>query len=283
MRSALLKYIILSLLILVFSGCSRTRLVYNYLDLFLLWKIDDYITLSDEQEDRVKQQLQFLLEWHRNDQLPRYIQFVDQIQKNTQTDMTAEHFQQYFETIEAFLRDIMIQAEPDISQLLFRLDREKQNELIKNLSEKQEQLEKKYLKLNQEKYRKKRIKRTEKLLMRFIGKLTTKQKKILAGWADNMDPSRELWLENRRAWQSHFQKQLSKDKPYTCKQKELKRLLINPELFRSNEYDKVMKQNQLTIFSMLEAILLQLTEKQKYHLNKELGKIKNDLVSLLKE
>ncbi len=281
MRSAVLKYIVLSLFILLFSGCSRTRFVYNYLDLFLLWKLDDYVTLNNEQEDEVKQQLQLLLEWHRKDQLPRYIQFIEQIQKNTQTKMTEEQFQQYFETIEVFLRDLMIQAEPDISKLLFLLDLEEQNELIKNLSEKQEQLEKKYLKLNQEKYKKKRIKRTEKSLKRFIGKLTTRQKKSLTDWADKMVPSRKLWLENRRTWQAQFQEILSKDKSCSDKQNELKRLLINTKQFRSSEYQSTLIQNQRTIFSMLETIHHQLSEKQKKHLDKELGKIKNDFVSLL--
>jgi hypothetical protein len=280
MRSIRLKGLIVLIIILTFSGCSRTRLAYNHLDLFLFWKLDDYISLDNDQKDRVKQQLQFFLQWHRKEQLPRYIQFVEQIQKNTRTKMTAGHFQQHFSTVEGFLNDIMIQTEPDITQLLFQLNWQKQKELFKNISEKQKILEKKYLKLNQEEYRQKRVKRTEKILKRFLGRLTAEQKKTLADWTDSLIPSRKLWLENRRNWQAQFQTLLRKKISNSIKQKELKRLLIHPEQFTSSEYQKTLKQNQLAHFSMLATIQQQLTEKQKKHLKKEWAKIKADLVSL---
>jgi hypothetical protein len=280
MRSTRLKGLITLIIILTLAGCSRTRLAYNHLDLFLFWKLNDYISLDNDQKDRVKQQLQFFLQWHRKEQLPRYIQFVEQIQKNTQTKMTADHFQQNFTTVEGFLNDIMIQIEPDITQLLFQLNRKKQKELFKNISEKQKSLEKKYLNLNQGEYRQKRLKRTEKILKRFLGRLTAEQKKTLSGWTDSLIPSRKLWLENRRNWQAQFQKLLREKTSNTIKQKELKWLLIHPEQFSSSEYQKTLRQNQLAHFSMLATIQQQLTEKQKKHLKKELARIKADLVSL---
>ena len=280
MQSIRLKGLIVLIIILSFSGCSRTRLAYNHLDLFLFWKLDDYISLENDQKDRVKQQLQFFLQWHRKEQLPRYIQFVEQIQKNTQTKMTADHFQQDFTTVEGFLSDIMIQIEPDITQLLFQLNQKKQKELFKNILKKQKRLEKKYLALNQREYRQKRLKRTKKILKRFLDRLTDEQKKTLTDWTDKLVPSRKLWLENRQNWQAQLQKLLREKTSNTIKQKELKWLLIHPEQFSSSEYQKTLRQNQLAHFSMLATIQRQLTEKQKKHLKKELAKIKADLVSL---
>jgi len=280
MRSYFLKCFIISILIFTSSGCSRTRLVYNYLDVLLLWKLDNYITLNSDQEDRVKHSLQHFLEWHRREQLPRYLQFIEQIQKNIHTEMTADQFQQHFSEIEGFLRDIMVEAEPDIIQLLFLLDQEKQEELISNMSAKQKLREKKYLKLNPEEYREKRLKRTEKILKRFIGRLTNEQKISLINWADKRVPIRKLWLENQREWQERFHALLREKELKTSIKKELKQLLINPEPFRTVNYKKALKQNQLTTFSMLENIHNQLTEKQKKHLKKELIKIKKDLVRL---
>jgi hypothetical protein len=271
--------IILFLFFLLF-GCSSTRLYYNYLDWIISWRLDDYINFNNEQTDWFEQQLDGLLIWHRQDQLPRYIQFVEQFQRDVTRPITVELLKQRSQTIQDFWRDIMAQAEPDIYHLMLWLSQEQRQLLFENISKKQEELAEKYLKLTSDKRQQRRIKQTEKVFKRFIGKLTSEQKTALESWAKKLSPSQRLWMENRRTWLTRLQEVLNANESESYKREQLHRLFVEPESFWSKEYRIAVDQNQLITYSLLVTIHEQLTEKQKKHLGKVLGNLKKDFVYL---
>lgn len=282
MSSSSLKLLIISFLLFTLFGCSSTRLGYNYLDWIISWNLDDYINFNNEQDDWFEQQLDVLLMWHRKDQLPRYTQFVDQFQNDVTNTITVELLKQRTETIQNFWRDIMAQAEPDINHLLLWLDHDQRQELIVKISKKQEELENKYLGLTSEKHKQRRIKRTEKVLKRFIGKLTSGQKTGLENWSSKLIPSQRLWMENRRTWQTQLYGVLNGNESESYRREQLQRLFVEPESFWSKEYRNAIEQNQLTTFLFLVSVHEQLNEKQKKHLQKELENLKEDFVSFIK-
>ena len=69
------------LVIIVFSitSCS-TKLAYNNLDWLASWYVDDYVNLTDTQEDEFDTKLDAFLMWHRNIELQNYILQIKTIQ-----------------------------------------------------------------------------------------------------------------------------------------------------------------------------------------------------------
>ena len=65
----------------ILTGCTTLTLTYTYTDRLLLWKIDHYFHLSNEQDKQVKARLAELHAWHRHTELPRYAEFLRQIQE----------------------------------------------------------------------------------------------------------------------------------------------------------------------------------------------------------
>ncbi len=280
MRPRLLLLFILLLLFSTLLACSRTRIAYNYSDWIISWYLDDFISFTDKQDDWLEQQLSALMIWHRRDQLPRYIQAVEQLQNDLAGPITEEIMANHFETIQRFWQDIMLQAQPEIVHLLLWLDSEQIRDLFKNIAEQQAELEEKYLNVPSGKRRQRRIRQTEKILRRFIGKLATGQRIEVEKWADSLIPSQRLWLENRQQWQDRLHTLLNEDAPESYKREQLYQLFVEPELLWSTEYRNSFEKNKCRTFLLLVAVHEQLTEKQKRHLQKRLERLKEDFMHL---
>ncbi len=67
---------VIAALFLVLTACSGTTLVYNRLDTILPWYVDDYVDLDNPQQQLLDQTLQPFLRWHRQQELPRYVEVL---------------------------------------------------------------------------------------------------------------------------------------------------------------------------------------------------------------
>lgn len=66
-------------LLALVAGCSSTTFFYNRLPIFVGWYVGDYVTLSREQGVLFDAQLEILLDWHRQAELPQYITLLDSL------------------------------------------------------------------------------------------------------------------------------------------------------------------------------------------------------------
>ena len=80
------------------TGCSALTLTYTYAQRLLLWKVDRYFQLSDEQDKLVKARLADLHTWHRQTELPRYAEFLRQVQDRWRDGVSAEEIEWAFDT-----------------------------------------------------------------------------------------------------------------------------------------------------------------------------------------
>lgn len=68
--------IILALLLLTCTGCSRITFVYNHADWLLRHWIDDYTSFNNQQEEEIHFAVDDYMRWHRKYALPEYIAFL---------------------------------------------------------------------------------------------------------------------------------------------------------------------------------------------------------------
>ena len=264
-------------------ACSSTRLAYNYLDWVIGWYLDDYIQLNKEQDDYYDHQLEELLQWHRSDQLPRYVRFVDEmmlhVDRQVHTDMLLERKN----TMREFIRVFMVRAAPDCIKLLLWLDPEQRQAFYAAGAEKQKHFEKKYLDEPEIESKKRLYKQMKKILKRFIGRLTDEQENIVQRWADSLIRVQHLWLENRRIWLSTLQTVLEGSDKDTEKKRRLYQLLVEPESLWSTAYSRAVRQNEIRTLDMFSDIHNSMIEKQKKYLHGSLSRLKKDFERLAEE
>ena len=264
-------------------ACSSTRLAYNYLDWVIGWYLDDYIQLNKEQDDYYDRQLEELLQWHRSDQLPHYVRFVDEmmlhINKPVHTDMLLDRKN----TMREFIRVFIARAAPDCIKLLLWLDADQRQAFYAAGAEKQQQFEEKYQDEPEIDRSKRLYKQMKKILNRFIGRLKDEQEHIVKRWADSLIGVQHLWLENRRIWLSTLQTVLEGSDTDTEKKRRLYQLLVEPESLWSTAYSRAVRQNEIRTLCMFSDIHNSMTEKQKKHLHVSLSKLKKDFERLADE
>jgi len=69
-------------LLLCLSGCSSTTFLYNRLDTLIGWYVRDYVPLSRDQRNDFNRRVEALLDWHRADELPEYVAWLDEFEES---------------------------------------------------------------------------------------------------------------------------------------------------------------------------------------------------------
>lgn len=83
---------IISLLVLacLLQACSAAKLAYNQAPELAYWYLDGYVDFSSEQSLQVKDDLHKLQAWHRQTQLPTYIDTLQKMQQKMPGDVNAQ-------------------------------------------------------------------------------------------------------------------------------------------------------------------------------------------------
>ncbi|MGJ7510603.1 DUF6279 family lipoprotein [Variovorax sp. GT1P44] len=186
----------------VLAACSAIKLAYNNLPEVSYWWLDGYVDFDGTQTPRVRDELERLLAWHRQNELPKIVGLLQRAQVLAPNDITPEQTCEMVSEIRTRLLALAERAEPAGA------------ELAVSLTESQlQQLERKYVKINAD-YRKDWLdrsvakqheKRYEQFLDRsedFYGRLDDDQRDLLRRQvARSVFDPRELDAERKRRQQ----------------------------------------------------------------------------------
>ena len=102
------RALILLLLSLSLSGCA-VRLLYNWLDWAIEWKLDDYFSLTRQQSQVLDAQITPLLQWHRREALPQYVRALRSLSFDLRRPLTEAEVARYMDIFEQLMQQL---AEP---------------------------------------------------------------------------------------------------------------------------------------------------------------------------
>ena len=148
-----LRHLTLLMLLVVLTGCSSTTFIYNRLDFFIPWYLGDYVDLNREQKARLDELLQPFLAWHRAEELPQYLQILDDIDARLDGPIsgadvgdTLDEVEQAWLRVETRALDWLLALGADFSD-------EQIARFIEELRDKQVEYEEKYLTRTEQEYR----------------------------------------------------------------------------------------------------------------------------------
>lgn len=74
---------------LVLQGCNAVKVAYNQAPTLAYFYLDSYIDFNDAQSTQIKNDLAQMQAWHRQTQLPGYIDLLQNLQQKIKQDITA--------------------------------------------------------------------------------------------------------------------------------------------------------------------------------------------------
>ena len=200
-KMPLLRTLLTALLILtVLSGCSANRFLYNRLDTFVNWWIDDYVALSVEQQGAFDAGLSSVLRWHRYDELPRYKTIIAESLAALEGGVTlveAELIADGIDQAVMRLQGQMLELLLDVGDLLTD---EQIAEFLSTIDDDQASYRDKRLSRSNDEYFEDSADSLEDLAKRLLGRLTREQKQLVASTSRELTRLDGLWYADREKW-----------------------------------------------------------------------------------
>lgn len=268
------------LTLLVLSGCSST-FTYRNLDWLVHWFIDDYIELTDQQEQVFDGHMKQWLAWHKSVELPRYRAHLETLREQVANgDMTQQQWLSHFEQGRAHWIRLRDHLSPELAVMAESLSDEQVTSLFKaiekdiNEDDEKDEESKSDAELLEE-----RKERMQDNLKDYIGRLTDKQKQLIEHYAP-MFVNSNYWPDyQRRVTQAARElfEQRQTDPEFSNK---LAVLMMNPDIYKIAEHEQVAEQNRRTSAAFLAEALSSTTAKQKRKMLSKIDDLIEDVTDL---
>ncbi len=268
----------LLLALLVLGGCSSTTFVYNRLDFLLPWYLDDYVELNTVQDQFLDDQLQPFLAWHRDLDLPLYLQILDDIDRRLDRQLTVDDIA----AISLEFEDAWFRLEDRALDWLLalgeRLTEEQVQEFLAALWEQQEKYEKKYLKRSDQEYRRDSYDSLVDNLQDYLGRLDKDQKQVLENASEQLMRSDAIWLRERNRWLQRMEEFMLREPGW---QQAVRDSINRRSETVAADYVELYEHNLGVIYAALAEVLNSRTEKQDSRLRKKIADLREDLQTLV--
>ena len=269
---------LLTLLMLSLTGCSSTTFVYNRLDFIIPWYLGKYVDLERGQKSSLDQLLDPFLAWHRTEELPVYLEIVDEMLATLDGEITPEQiaaiatqFEQAWLRIEARGLEWMISLGEELSD-------EQMAEFIDKLWEKQAEYEEEYLTRSDQEFREETYDNLKDSVQDYLGRLDWDQRTMLDEATKKLRRSDAIWLRERELWLERLGEILQREEDW---QQALRDSLANREQTTSAEYHEVYEHNARVLYAAIARVLNVRTDPQDKRLRKKLEDLREDIETLM--
>lgn len=271
-------------LMLLMSGCS-SKLAYNNLDWLIYWYMDDYIELNDQQEAIFDKRLEQWIDWHRSEEMPRYIAHLKAVRDDIINDaLNEERLMEHYEKATDHWQRLRAEITPELASMANRLNDDQVIRLFAALEKDNKESEESIIEIDEKTPEERAEQRLEDLqedMSSRIGSLTDEQKAIIADFSPLFKRSSRLWLEYRRDLQQRARALFANRENNPDFSAELEALMLNPEQYRSEAFLDVWNNNRNQHARMAAELSHTLTDKQKRKLVEEIDDMIDDLEDLL--
>lgn len=273
------KLSLIMLSVLFLTGCSFS-FIYNHLDWWANWYLDDYVTLNDEQQIAFDKSFNDLHTWHRTTQLAIYQQQLKQLQRQVNEGISQENLELHFDQVRNHWMTLREYAKPQLISLTEMLSFEQREEFMFALKESNDERLADHDDEPLDEWQADLCKGQQKDIKKWIGKLTREQKSEICKVMKGLQPTFYDWMDYRQRWYQSFlaimsPQELSRDFEY-----QFAELISQPEKFKSQEYLNKSLENRKVSIALMVYVFNSLTDKQVNTFNNRVGDLIEDLHEL---
>lgn len=263
------RAVVLTALLLVLGGCSL-RLTYGFLDWWLLWQVEDYLTLNHSQQQQLEQSLKQFHQWHRQHELPRYAALAEEAaQLMAAPRISREQLQQIEAQAVELWQASLERLLPAGTQLLVSLSNDQLGELAESLADARAEFAKDYVEPPANERLHSRRQRLEETLESLLGDLTPAQQQQLAVTVSRLQESAALALAHREQEHGRFLKLLERrQQPGFAV--ELASFVRDHDVRRPPQLQQAYDHNGALVQQLVVELHASLSPSQRQHLNRYL-------------
>ena len=273
------KLIAALLLTLLAAGCTMS-FTYNHLDWLIPWYVDDYVDLSRQQRQLLQGQLGPVLQWHREEELKRYLELLDRIEADLAGEVTAVQVRSWADEIIAAAERVEENMVSVALQFGATLSDEQLAEFMESVWEEHREYEEEFLGRTDEEYIEENKDNLEEFLERFTGRLNDEQDAVLLRAAESLQRFDGVWLEDHEQWLNTLGPLLQRKPGW---EDAVREAYANRTLRRSQQYEELLEYNMNVVSQAIADVLNRLNDKQRKHLDDEIEDFRSLVQRLLEE
>ncbi|MDH5326521.1 MAG: DUF6279 family lipoprotein [Gammaproteobacteria bacterium] len=264
-------FVVSMALVLALTACS-TQTSYKYLDWIIPWYLSDLVTLDQDQSDLLNAYIQTNLSWHKQTQIPRYIDTLTQIREELD-NLDGRRIQQIIDAYEQYWTHIVAKTTPHITRLLQSASEEQLQELFSNLVQQNNSLREQYVLPSVRQQARLRSHQFADQARYWVGELTASQQRAIEKWSLRLRPANQLWIQHRLHWQENFRVALSARDDPEYFGSIMQELLISPDRYWTEKYATVQRINEQQTIQLILYLVRDLTESQRDFLVQRIDEI----------
>ncbi|MEM8547469.1 MAG: DUF6279 family lipoprotein, partial [Pseudomonadota bacterium] len=272
--SRALKASLVTASILFLVACSGTTFLYNRLGTIIPWYVDRYVDLTRDQKSFLKEELKPFLAWHRQEELPFYLELLQFIEMKVQQPLTQADVREIYDRSSLIFDHLNVESTKWSIALGEKLSDEQIEEFLEKLQEDQAEYEEKYLPRTDEEYREENVEEIVDSFENFLGRLTEEQRVLVAMGAAQLQRWDSLWLSNRQQWLDDLTELLEREPGW--QQRAMAMVDRQDENF-SEEYNTVYEHNIDVMCGLIAEVNNVRTPKQERKALRKLAGYKEDL------
>lgn len=260
--------------------------MYKNADWLIYWYIDDFVELTNQQEQVVDAKLTSWLAWHKGSELPIYLQHLNELSGDIRTQqMSLDKIDYHRQKAADHWMRLKTKIIPDLVSMAPLLSQDQVDSMFKEIdkinkegAEEREEL----LAKTPEKRQSESVKRNKRNLKRWLGKLNDEQEQLVENMYGEFHSNAELWSQYRVRYQAQLRAVFNDADRGDGFKAKLNKLLMEPELYRGDVLNQRNSENSNKYKAFLLAADASSTEDQRSHLLDEIAEFVGDLTDLVK-
>ena len=274
----------LALISVCLTSCTKTKLAYGFLDNWLRWETEKYLSPTDQQKQLLKVHSKNFHHWHRSNELESLAQFAGQTATLLdQPNISAEQVQQTLEQMQVIYTRSAKQLRKLTDALLPTLQPSQIDQIMAKLDQQAVEYQEQYLAVSKQQRIEDRAESMEDFFAGIVGKLNPQQSQLVLDWSDGITSLAAEGLLQQRLWQQEFAQALAEDRSDPTNLDKLASLIFTELKPLNDQQQKIEQANRQHTAKMIVTLHGTLTKKQRAKLQKRLLNYQRDFQQLALE
>ena len=265
--------------VLLLQGCS-IKFWYNRLDWVVPWYVDDYVELSGQQEEQLEKLMLLKTEWHRENELPRYIAWLDSLDKDIRNKQVEQRYDFHRQQLSNFYQNLVDELAGDFASLMVQLSDQQVNELFIELEQMDQETLEEFNELSAEELFEQKDENIADGVSEWIGRLSNEQKMIVTEWASQVQSTTLERMAYRKRWREAMREAL-KTRQQEQGANSIQSVMVNAQSLQGDVLKAMYQNNRKLTEHYLIRIYDTLSDKQLKRLLAKISDYKEDFTDLM--
>ena len=258
------RYGCILITILVLAGCAK-KFLYSNIDWVVIEYLDDYVSLDGEQEALLEERILLLADWHKEEELPLYIDHLKQLESLNKDNVTLESLQANRDQMRDHYQRLVSKAAPDLFSLSMQLDSKQESEFVDSVKERYKERDEKYAGKTEQELREIVLENTEEWMEEWLGNLSGNQRQLAQRFSQQVILNSPLWRDYRATVYQELEYLFDNKSNVVTYQDIFMRLLFEPESYYSEQLSLNIDSNFALVDQLTLDVSRSMTDKQWRH------------------